>query len=742
MRKRLALSRKPRLDASLLWLALALGATMPLSAQQAPGDASGNRAGVLEEVVVTATKRGEMSVQDIPLSIRAIGARELLDKRVQDFADWARLVPGLGAEDQGPGEKRFIIRGIRSVGPATVGVYYDDAVVTGFNPEDDGGGRNADIRLYDIQRIEILRGPQGTLYGEGSMSGTIRVITNKPDTSGFYGAVEGDGAWTEEGGGSAKFNGFVNLPASETFAVRAVGWYEDESGFVDNVRLGKEDINDEETFGGRIAARWMPNDSLTLDASYIVQNTELGGKQRYFPSIGDLETDEYTVDIYEDDLDIFQVALDYRLDSGSIHASSALLNRDVFFRFDSTPLLIFFGVPVPFALAVTDQPDEREIWTNEIRFGSDLGGRFEYVIGAFYQNSKRDFESNVISTDLNGVPNGTEPDIFGRISSFDIDQVAFFGEVTFDITDRLEGLFGIRYFDYDQNSFSMETLPFGGFDPGDEPMPDPARSASDSDVNYKASLSYRVNDNANLYALYSEGFRQGGTNSTGFGNAIIIPEEYEPDTIDNYELGAKTTWLDGAMVVNLSVYRIDWDNIQTQEQEPVQGFNFIGNAGTARVDGFEFELLSQLTPQLQLGVGVGYQDARLTEDQPVLEVETPVGKDGDPIPYVPEWTGNVSLQYDFVVGGPWNGYFRGDWSYTGSSETQFNDNGEFNNKQDAYNILDLRLGMDLDDWRFSVYIDNVFDERADLTIVENRAVPLSIFTNRPRTAGISVRRNF
>ncbi|MEJ8566104.1 TonB-dependent receptor [Elongatibacter sediminis] len=727
-----------RLSASLLLAPAMLSLSTSVSAQTAAGDG----AAVLEEVVVTATKRGAASVQDVALSIRALGARELQDKGVEDFADWARLVPGLTAEDQGPGEKRYIVRGIRSVGPATVGVYYDDAVVTGFNPEDDGGGRNADIRLYDSERIEVLRGPQGTLYGEGSMSGTIRVITNKPDTESMYGALEGDGAWTEHGGGSAKFNGFINLPATETFAVRAVGWYENESGFVDNVRLGIDDVNDEETYGGRIAARWVPNDRLTIDASYTGQSTELGGKQRYFPSIGELETDEYTVDLYEDDLDIFQLGLDYDLGFGSLHASTAFLDRDVFFRFDSTELLIFFGVPLPFALAVTDQPDHREIWTNEMRFASNLGGRFEYVVGAFYQESKRDFESKVISTDLNGVPNGTEPDIFGRISSFDIDQVAFFGEATFDFTPRVQGLVGLRYFDYSQDSFSMETLPFGGFDPGEEPLPDPARSAGDSDVTYKASLTWFMNDDVHFYGLYSEGFRQGGTNSTGFGNAIVIPEEFEPDTIENYEFGVKTTWLNGGLIANLSVYRIDWDNIQTQEQEPVQGFNFIGNAGKARVEGFEFELFSQLSSQLQLGLGIGYQDARLTEDQPVLEVETPVGRDGDPIPFVPEWTANASLQYDFTISGPWNAYVRADYSFTDSTQTQFNRNGEFYNEQDAYTLLDLRFGMDSGDWRFSVYLDNVFDERAEITIVENRAVPLSIFTNRPRTAGISVRRNF
>lgn len=721
------------------FLMLMPGVTTPLFAQESePKETSPV---LLEEVVVTATKRGDISIQDIPLSIRAIGAVEMQDKGIEDFSDWARLVPGLSAEDQGPGEKRIIMRGIRSVGPATVGVYFDDAVITGFNPEDDGGGRNADIRLYDMQRIEVLRGPQGTLYGEGSMSGTIRMISNKPDVSGAYGSFAAEGATTKHGGNSYKFNGFGNMPISEDFAIRAVGWFENEAGFVDNVRLKKNDINEEETYGGRVAARWTPNDRLTFDASFLAQSTELGGKQRYFPSIGELKTDEYTVDLYKDDLNISQLTMDYELASGNIHVSTALLKRDVYFRWDSTPLLILFGVPLPFARAVTDQPDEREIWTSELRFSSNLDGRFEYVVGGFYQTSKRDFESNVISTDENGIANGTEADIFGRTSSFDISQYAFFGEATWNFTAKLQGLVGLRYFDYQQDSTSLETLPFGGFEPGGAPTPDPARSAGGNDVSMKASLLYALNDDANLYALYSEGFRQGGTNSTGFGNLIIIPEEFGPDTLDNYEFGAKTTWLGGRLVVNASFYRINWDNIQTQEQEPVEGFNFIGNAGTARVDGFEIELFAQLTSELQLGVGLSNQNAKLTEDQPILEVETPVGKDGDRIPFVSELTVSASLQYDFNFGS-WGNFVRGDYSYTGSSDTQFNDDGLFNNHQAAYSMLDLRWGMEVENWLLAVYLDNVFDERADLTIVENMAVPLSIFTNRPRTLGFSVRRNF
>jgi len=238
----------------------------------------------IEEIVVTSTKRGGIRVQNAALSVRAITGETLQDKNAEDFVDFSRLVPGLVSEDQGPGDKRLIIRGVRAEGPATVGVYWDNAVITGSNTEDDGGGRNADIRLYDMERVEVLRGPQGTLYGANSFSGTVRYITNKPDPSGFGGQIEGEYATTRFGGDSFKINGHANLPVSDNFAVRAVGYYEDEGGFIDNTRLGIQNENDQQTYGGRFAARLYASDRLTLDASVVVQRTDLGGKQRSFPT--------------------------------------------------------------------------------------------------------------------------------------------------------------------------------------------------------------------------------------------------------------------------------------------------------------------------------------------------------------------------------------------------------------------------------------------------------------------------
>jgi outer membrane receptor protein involved in Fe transport len=474
----------------------------------------------------------------------------------------------------------------------------------------------------------------------------------------------------------------------------------------------------------------------------VIQRTELGGKQRYYPFIGDLDTDEFVVDTYEDDTDVYQASMTYEFSAGTVHASTAWFDREVFYRFDSTPILLFFGVPLPFAIAVTDQPEERQLWSNEIRFASNFDGPFQMLVGAFYSELDREFASNVISATEDGVPTGTEPDIFGRVSDFQIDEVALFGEFSYEFSERWTGIFGLRWFDFEQDSQSRETLPFGGFDPGDEPPPDPDRSASESDVSLKFSLSYKLNEDVTLYALYSEGFRQGGTNSTGFGNLIVIPEGFESDAVENIEVGAKTLWWDDRVAINATVYTIDWSDIQTLEQEPVQGFPFIGNAGTAQVDGIEFELFAQPDDRWDIAVSATYLDARLTEDQPALQVETPVGKDGDSIPYVPDFTAAISVQYDFPIVGAWNGFARADWNYVGSSDTQFNRDGEFFEKQDAYDVLDLRVAARNEAWEVALFVDNVFDERAEITIFESIAVPQSVFTNRPLTFGATVNFSF
>lgn len=281
-----------------LALTASLIVATPSFAQSAPTNAPG----MIEEIVVTATKRGEQSLQDVPISITAFSASTLRDKGVDSFSDFAFQVPGLSFEDAGPGDKNFIIRGVNSTGTgvATVGQYIDEMLVT-------GDLRQPDLRLYDIERIEVLRGPQGTLYGSGSLSGTLRIVTNKPDSTAFDASVDVSGAATHGGGGDYEGSGMVNIPlVQDRLALRAVGYYRDFSGFIDNVRLGVDEVNAEDTYGGRVSLRYTPTENTTLTASAFYQETNLDGRNIFTTAdgtLGDFNTDQFVRDPFDDDYD-------------------------------------------------------------------------------------------------------------------------------------------------------------------------------------------------------------------------------------------------------------------------------------------------------------------------------------------------------------------------------------------------------------------------------------------------------
>lgn len=701
--------------------------------------ASAGAQSAIEEITVTASKRGVETVQSIPISITAISGETLADSGATQFDEWSRSVPGLTFQDQGPGDKRYIVRGIQSTGAATVAVYLDNAVITGSNGEDDGGGKNVDIRLFDVDRIEVLRGPQGTLYGVGSLSGTIRILTNQPRLDRFESAVGAELSFTEKGGTNWLVNGMVNLPMiDDKLGVRAVGWKVDNSGYIDNVRLGLKDINDEETEGGRLIIAGKPTDRMTLTASFLYQNQDVGGKSFYFPDDGELKNSEYTQGPRQDKVTVSQFEFNYDFDAVNLNISTAYLDRFVDFKFDSTPILIFFGVPdLP---AVTLQPEDSSTWTNEARISSKGDGPFQFVAGALYQRLTRSFTSSVVTVDDNGIATQTEPNIFGRISARQIEQHAVFGEGTYAITPKLTAIAGLRWFRSKVHATSQNVFPFFG-GPPEEPR---ESNGSDSKVTPKVSLSYKANEDLMFYALASQGFREGGTNDGGFGSLIVVPEEFESDSLWNYEVGMKSAWLDQRLILNVTAFAIRWSNIQTKNRTPELGFVYIGNAGTASSDGIEAELIARPIDNLDLRASVSFQDARLTEDQPLADpdlgedADPDAGRDGDRIPNTPRVTANLGAQYKIPVTASMNAVFHGDVSYVGSSQTYFSKRSVFYQELASYTLADLRAGLEGEQWTATLFVKNVFDKRAEVDKLYQTDAPLSVFTNRPRTIGINV----
>jgi iron complex outermembrane recepter protein len=759
----------------------------------------------IEEIVVTATKRGELNVQDLAESVHVLGSESMALRRQFDFESFAASVPGLQFQDLGPGDKEFIIRGINGNGPSVVGAYFDEYVITA-NDQQDGGGKNAPIKLVDMARVEVLNGPQGTLYGANSMAGNIRYIPNKPDATALYAAADLDVSSISDGGEGYFVNGAVNFPlVQDTLALRLVGYFEDQAGWIDQPRRESpggfsldKDINDVETVGGRIGLRWTPTDRWMLDVLYLNQEMDVGGSPRFTakgvpawpeqpPEIANLPGNpgfaplpglptltpgddflnaDVTRNNREDDVQLLGGTLSYDAGFGTFTGIASYFEHEILFQFDSTPILLFFNAPL---IAQTVQPQTYETSTLETRFSSSFDGPFNFVAGAYYQKDDNDFEVRVVTTDGSG--NGVAWDplnandaflaggtaVFGRMRNDEIEQKALFGEATFNFAERWQLLAGLRWFDAEIESVQGTTHGFfGGIT-----QPDPDSRVvgttvngnplflfeqSDDTVRPKISLSYDVNDDVMLYALYSEGFRVGGVNNGNQPFASGIPATFDSDELTNYEVGIKSMWLGRRLQLNATLFFIDWDDIQVEPRDPAGNIPFTTNGGAAEVRGLEWSIDALLTDNLRWNfTGTYLFTHELSEDQPVLPGASPfviVGADGDEIPNTPDLQFYTSLQYETTL---WQrpASFIADVRHRGSADTEFVASNPFNINLDSYTMVDVYASLDFtDNFTVGVYAKNLFDELAVYDGIGTFQDPESIVAARPLTFGISGRYRF
>lgn len=735
--------RSAAINAALL--ALAGAATTVARAQQAATVASADSPVALEEVLVTATKRGNENLQTVPIAITAQSQATLEAKGAQDFEDYARSVPSLSFVDSGPAFKTYVIRGVNATGTgvATVGQYVDDILIT-------GDLRQPDLRLFDVQRVEVLRGPQGTLYGSGSLSGTIRTIINPPDLTGYHVDVVGRASDTEHGGGN--YNGAVTFNApivSDRVALRATAYDDEESGFINNVRLGTKGVNAEHTFGGRAALLMKLDDATKLTANVFYQRTETDGRDIVTTdgNNGRFNTDQYVHDPFKSQFKIYNLTLNHDFNWADLDFSSSYFSRADDNRFDSTPFDLSFGptfftqvVGLSTADALTDQYDTSKYITNELRLASKLSGPIQFVAGLFQQHIKTTFETLVATTEPNGYLKQPLEPVFGELLQHRTDQYALFSEVSYKITDKLTGLVGARGFYADESDDRNSTHPFGGFVP---PSVAPTAYTHAHKVTPKVYLSYQVTPDAMAYVTVSQGFRIGGGN---LSNIVPLPPQdrnYKPDSLWNYEVGAKTSWLDRRLILNSSLYYIDWSNIQVADfTDTTNALTFIANAGKARVYGAEFEMEARPTRSVTFGGTLALVEAQLTEDQPSTNAQF-AGHSGDLFPNVPHVSGSAFAQYSHPVASSLEGFARVDYSYTGRQGTQFSPQNPIYNVVPGYSLLNLRLGLRAQAWEAALfgrnltnaYAVNILEEASNLT-------PRSVVPNRPRTVGIELRYHY
>jgi iron complex outermembrane recepter protein len=687
----------------------------------------------LEEVVVTAAKRTQ-DLNDLPLAVQAVTSEQLFKLGAHSFDEYAGTIAGLQAVDTGPGREQIFMRGIAApqgyIGmESAVGVYLDDVPIS-------EGSSQPDLNLYDIDRVEVLRGPQGTLYGSASLGGTIRIITNRPKMNVTEGLLDTELSGTEGGGFNRSFDATFNLPlVTDLAALRVVLYSRDLSGFIDDPHLGRNNVNDADTYGGRIALRVLPTDGLTLDFNVLYQHLDQGGYDQA-DNVGGSYTqlNQYrnVAEPFIDRSAIYNGTLQYQNSVVSVTSSTSYSDRSRDVNDDDTGFELFGNGAVTPSLQIYDSKS----FTEEVRAASVVTKPVSWLFGFYYNRTRTDFFQTIDVAGA-GALLGLPSDNIAVLTQDTItNQGALFGEVGYSPLDRLTFTAGFREADIRLSSASLRTgFLFGTGLQGSD-------STTQRDFLPKFNISYKIGDDSLVYATASKGFRIGGVNVTiqPTADGFVFPTAYKPDSLWNYELGLKGAFLDRRLTLDADVFYIKWRNIQLDLQH--EGYDYFANAGDALSRGVEIQATAQLTQAIRAGAQLTYTNATLASTTPG------VGNDGDRVPYVPKLSASAFLEYGWNVsfGGGGHAYLRFDVQDVGTAHTGFGNENDYT--YGDYTLTNGRLGLDRGPWRFALFARNMFDDRAKLLAQPYNAGVLSspvvdsVTVARPRTIGLQVSRSF
>ncbi len=777
------------------------------------------------------------------MSVTVLTDQAIVRQGFKQLDDYIGQIPALSMARREPYGTNVIMRGCAVSGiafadTATTAVYLDEQPIT-------VAGVNPDPRLVDIQRVEALSGPQGTLFGDASQCGTLRILTNKPDTNEFDSWVELTGMAVEHGDTGYDVSGMVNIPmANNKLALRLVGFYAEEPGYVDNVlavspsgvvenedgdiifpggtfdnsEFVKDDINDTTVIGGRATLRWAPSDNWTVDVGGIYQKTDADGfgdtdlPEDGFAgaSVGEWEQLRFGNDTYEDEWYQFAVTAEGSLGWGDLTIAASFMNRQASYDADSTSYLSAWQDFYPYyniydfggdPQAMSFENSDQDRYSLEVRLATpaDSDSRWSGVVGAFYNKSDdhTHFSANVKQY-AEGVPafyyNNTyafyyNTYFFGPsaptskwwdgVYNTELEQVAVFGEVGFDITDWFNLTVGGRWFDIDQDrtlengTLVATTTPFTvqGPEINCDPLPNPphpavetkekcwtgARNLAGADESGfvpKVTTTFTVTDDHMLYLTYSEGFRRGGGNAARPASVFGRPplDTYESDLVKNYEGGFKTTWFDNRLQFNLTVYHMVWEDMQIEAEDPTEGIFTLGtiNLSESEIDGVEAFVNWVPLEGLSLTANVGWNDGELSKTAVILddndEVLVELEK-GTQLPLVPDWKASAVADYAFnqtLFGTTPSVYLA--YQYTGDSVSSLKGIQSIEvvspvRDQPSYSIVNFRASVEGETWTATFFIDNLFDEYAK-QYFNDRWIQTRLSVNQPRTYGITYRKGF
>ncbi len=722
-------------------LAASIALSTMASATLAQNDAATGRELILEEVVVTAQRR-EQSLQEVPISVTAFSAETLQKNNITEARDYLSVAPNVGFSDDGGSGSRSInisIRGVSNVGLGevstanSIGFYIDELNV--------GSVSNGTInpQLQDMERIEVLRGPPGTYFGRNALGGALNISTKLPDED-FYAEVSANAGSFSTYGGEA----IVNMPLSEQLMLRAVYSYQESDSFVDNINAeGNE--NGYEHNSGRVALRFLPNDRTTVDFSYTYTDEKEGGDISVPSGVLDQDTqsifgsefvainelgfypqndNKVTRDLKERNENAFSISnlrVAYDFDNFTFKSITGLVRSDSDRDFDQD------GTSLDVLRRFNEYSGDS--FSQEFRLQSTVGEALDWTVGVFYADDEIEQFNSIQAGSEGSYTNPVTGEVIGllppipagfRINEnnrvFKTKSKAVFGEVVWHLSEQWDITLGGRYTEDEINNRAFDVVAFEGA------VPDAQGKETFDNFSPKFVAKYTPNDEFNVYASISQGYKAGGVDFARAGDVT----NFDPEELTSYEVGFKSELADGRIRLSAAVFQLEWKDLQVQS-------NFLAvpgdissaveqtlNAAEASASGAEFELTTLIGEGLIASLAAGYLDTEFDKfDNALIKGNTTqIDLTGQSLPLTPELTATAALDYGFLVGGL-DAFVRGEWSYRGeaasnleavASEAGLLSLPLFPYQVDAYDVVNLRAGVESEEWRFNAYIENVFEE--------------------------------
>jgi len=705
----------------------------------------------IEEVIVTAQKRSEALI-DVPQSVSVVDGRSLERAQATNFQDYLKLVPGLQLTQTTPGQGRLVMRGINTGGVAsTVAVYVDETPFGSSSGLVNGAILAADFDPFDMQRIEVLRGPQGTLYGASSLGGVLKFATNPPNTDRAEARVRLSTESVEGGDMGYSGTGMVNLPLGDSFALRGTGYYREQGGFIDSIGTAgsdvEENINKSTSYGGRLSALWSPSETFTarLTASLQKIKNDAGGDIESDPNTlktlyGRPTQSQFVPEFTDFDYRVYNATLDWDLGFATLTSATSYNELEEPFRSDLTSqfsalLIAVFGFP-PHEL-LQNQTTKYDKVTQEFRLASPSNDKFEWLIGAYYTKEKGDILQDIIAVQPGTLTQIPLPPLGNAKLNSNYEEIAGFLSGTIHFGDSFDVTLGGRYSTNDQDAHQVSSGALAG-------APADLTATSSEDVfTYSVAPKWKLDEHKSLYLRYATGFRPGGPNVVPPAAPATVPRIYDSDSLTSLEAGLKVESTDRAYTLDIALFHIDWEEIQLFAR--VNNFGVNVNGGKAASYGFEMTGSAYLADGFQVSLNGSLTDTHLKDDTPALSG----GKAGDALPFTPEWSASLNANYEWSVGAQAMAYIGGSLRHlsdqTASYDLAYRTAHGKQRTVESYDVFDLQTGVDFGRWTLELYGKNLTDADGKTSTGGIGSVPLGALPTgviRPRTYGLTVGFNF